>query len=351
MSIKNINIGINNQPEIYDGYDVLYHTLRKTVDGNKLVSGIYKGKVVSVKRNLDPNGLFPFEVMVWIPELHVSVPEPKVYPNTTMKEVQGLKFFKPISDEVEEPCVGMVVNVEISDPSNIIGFYVGISSHEIQIKGDRADNKLKKDLENSAKDSVEKSAPQKAQEQATKSLPQQQNNQAPNSTPASQKQQEEKSENLSKEDSLKLAKTRDTSLDSLTPAAKEKVLLLVEKLKEENLPFMIWETRRSQIRQNYLYTKSRTTKQVRAKGITEFDGAPNEPWATGTLNSNHKGGNAVDMVLDLKHPYWKDKTKPKGHWDITEPFMPLWKRYRELANGVGLYTFGTDWPHVSTKKG
>lgn len=337
-SLRNINKGINSQPEIFDGTDVLHHSLKKSIDGSKLLPGTYKGKVVSVKRNLDPKGIYLFEVMVWIPELHVSVPEPKIYPNITYKEVQGLKFFKPISYEAEEPCVGMVVNVEITDPNNIIGYYVGISNPDFDIKGDRFyTGKVARDLEKSPREAVEQASPKNNNGSQDGTGP---DNQASRSTNTD-----------SKEDLLKKAKQRNRNINDLTPEAKEKIIILLEKIRQENLPFMIWETKRSQLRQNYLYTKSRTTKQVRAAGITEFDGDPNAPWATGTLNSNHKYGNAVDMVLDKNHPYFRGKRKPKNPWDLDPEFMPLWKRYRELANGIGLFTFGTDWPHVSAKRG
>lgn len=149
-------------------------------------------------------------------------------------------------------------------------------------------------------------------------------------------------------DLVKQAKKRNNNIDDLNPQMKEIVLKLIARLKEENLPFFLYETRRTLLRQKYLFSSSRTTEELRQKGITEFEGRPNEPWATGTLRSNHLTGDAVDMLLDLKHPYFKDKKKPNGMWDVSDEFMPLWLRYRQIAKEeFGLYTLVKDWPHVS----
>jgi hypothetical protein len=150
---------------------------------------------------------------------------------------------------------------------------------------------------------------------------------------------------------LAQAKKVNNQIEDLNTEARQKVSMLLQRIEEEGLPMKLYETRRSQLRQEYLYSKSRTTEQLRAAGVTNFDGQPQLPWATGTLNSNHKGGNAVDMVLDLRHPYWDGKRKPKGAWDTSSEFMHIWYKYRKIANEVGLYTFGTDWPHASTRRG
>lgn len=332
--IRNINRGLITSPHLYDGYDVLHHTMKKTLQGSTLLPGIYKGKVISVKRNVDPENLYPFEVMVWMPQIHTSIPEPEVYSLVEMKQLHGLKFYKPISTDSEEPCVGMIVNIMLEDPSNAIGYYMNISSEEFDINGDR--KYPGNNLIHSVKEGLDSYGSNRSN---------------PNSENIDYSAIDQNNDQKTSEQLLREAKIRITDIDALTPEAKEKVILLLNRIQEENLPFMIWETKRTKLRQKYLYTKSRTTAEVRAAGITEFEGDPKHPWATGTLNSNHLGGNAVDMVLDRKHPYFKGKKRPKNAWDLDPEFMPLWIRYRQLANEVGLKTFGKDWPHASTKRG
>ena len=337
--MRNVHRGVISVPQNYDGYDVLHHSMKKTIEGGRLLPGIYKGKVISVKRSMDPNLAYRFEIMAWIPEIHTSIPEPEVYSLAEAKNLHGVKFYKPISDDVEEPCVGMVVNIMLEDPSNATGYYFGISNHEFDINGERfysgnmpIDNKI------SAKKSIEQNIKQpitKEKEQKSNVV-------------------EQKNTSSSSKELIKQARKRERSIDSLDEDTKVKVQRLIQRLAEENMPFKLFEARRSQIRQKYLYTSGRTTSEVRKKGVTEFEGRPKTPEGkvTWTLNSNHRGGDAVDFVLDLKHPYWRGKRKPtKGPWDTSPEFMPLWRTYRRLANEVGLYTFGTDWPHASSKPG
>lgn len=135
--LRNANRGITRTPELYDARDIMHHTFKKTVNGSALLPGIYKGKVIRVRRNIDPNAVFQYEIMAWIPEIHTSTPEPKVYTQLSVDDIQGMKVYRPISDDVEEPCIGMTVNIFIEDPSNGNGYYHSISSHEFDIRGER----------------------------------------------------------------------------------------------------------------------------------------------------------------------------------------------------------------------
>jgi hypothetical protein len=48
-----------------------------------------------------------------------------------------MKVYRLILDDVEEFCIGMIVNIFIEDPSNGNGYYHSISSHEFDIRGER----------------------------------------------------------------------------------------------------------------------------------------------------------------------------------------------------------------------
>jgi len=347
--IRNINRPIVTSPHVYDGYDVLHHTMKKTLEGSTLLPGFYKGKVISVKRAIDPNQIHLFEVMAWIPQIHTSIPEPEIYSLVEIGNLHGMKFYKPISEEAEEPAVGMVVDIFLEDPSNAIGYYFGISNQDIDIFGERSyvgNTPIDSNL--SARKSIEDRKERKEDCYVAGSVLKGLN---VRKDTAEQSGTYDSTEQRSSAQLLKEAKKRITDLQELQPEAREKIKILLERLKQENLPFQIWETRRTLLRQKYLYTKSRTTEQVRAAGITEFEGDPKHPWATGTLKSNHLGGFAMDMVLDRRHPYFRGKKKPADPWDLGPEFMPLWRRYRKIANEVGLKTFGTDWPHVSLRRG
>lgn len=153
--IRNLNKGVTRVPEAYDIFDVMNQTFQKTINGSTLLPGIYKGKVLNVRRILDPNSVHMYEVLAWIPEINTSSEEPEIYTDLKPEDLTGLKYYKPISDDVEEPCVGMAVNIFIEDPSNAIGYYYGISSHEFDIRGDRYFGEIKKDTNNSPKKSIE----------------------------------------------------------------------------------------------------------------------------------------------------------------------------------------------------
>lgn len=347
--IRNINRPLVTSPHVYDGYDVLHHTMKKTLEGSTLLPGFYKGKVISVKRTIDPNQIHLFEVMAWIPQIHTSIPEPEIYSLVEIENLHGMKFYKPISEEAEEPCTGMVVDIFLEDPSNAIGYYFGISNQDIDLVGERnyiGNTPIHSKL--SAKKSMENKDDRNGNNYVQGPVLD-----GPSLRNETMEQQgvNNSTEQKSSAQLLKEAKKRITDIQELQPEAREKMRALLERLKQENLPFQIWETRRTLLRQKYLYTKNRTTEQVRAAGITEFEGDPKQPWATGTLKSNHLGGFAMDMVLDKRHPYFRGKKKPDNPWDLGPEFMPLWRRYRKIANEVGLKTFGTDWPHVSLKRG
>ena len=79
---------------------------------------------------------------------------------------------------------------------------------------------------------------------------------------------------------------RLTSLDELHPAFRHDVDLLLSAIEDERLPFVVFETRRTVARQNYLHSIGAS----KAKG----------------LSGAHPHGLAVDFVLDEKNPRWAE---------------------------------------------
>lgn len=133
---------------------------------------------------------------------------------------------------------------------------------------------------------------------------------------------------------------------------------LVQKIAEKNLPMKLWETLRTQRRQDYLYSKGRTREQLDRVGIT-LPAIPNNPEGTVTdvRNSRHISGTAADFILDSKHPYWKEKgVKIRGGWDTSTPeALVVWGEFGKLAkelgfNWGGAWTVRVDRPHVQTRK-
>lgn len=153
--IRNVNKGITRIPEAFDIFDIMHETFQKTINGTTLLPGIYKGKVINVRRILDPNSVHMYEVLAWIPEVNTSTDEPEIYTDLSPEDLNGLKYYKPISDDVEEPCIGMAVNIFIEDPSSAIGYYHSISSHEFDIRGDRYFGENKIGTNNSPRKSIE----------------------------------------------------------------------------------------------------------------------------------------------------------------------------------------------------
>jgi len=143
----------------------------------------------------------------------------------------------------------------------------------------------------------------------------------------------------------------------LSSEVKPAFMSLLNKLDSEGLPFKVFEVRRSQERQEYLYRQGRTDKELIDVGID-----PNGPRPKGnkkvtwTLHSNHASGRAVDFVLDVEHPYWEEfGSRPSGPWDTkTSGIMDVWKRLGELASEAGLIWGGRwskpDYPHVEAPR-
>lgn len=129
--IRRRNRGISTTPEQYDGYDVLHHAMKKTITGENLPSGLYSGIVVHVKPSMKPG--VTYEVMAWIPELNATK-MPRITHNPKelkLEELIGLKYFQPVSQDIEQPIPGQVIEILITDTKNCIGKYYGITDSSV----------------------------------------------------------------------------------------------------------------------------------------------------------------------------------------------------------------------------
>jgi hypothetical protein len=148
------------------------------------------------------------------------------------------------------------------------------------------------------------------------------------------------------------------SFDTLAEPFKSKVEGLDRKLKEENLPLTIFETRRDFKRQAELFGKGRTL----VEGLMKVT----EPEKVVTMAragvSAHNWGLAADFVLDVNHKYWDSWVdKPANPWDsgysTGKPPKPsviaVWHKFGELVAWCDLEWGGSwkfkDLPHVEVK--
>lgn len=108
----------------------------------------------------------------------------------------------------------------------------------------------------------------------------------------------------------------------LHPLFELRVRLLMQRLAEAEIPLRLYETARSPWRQAVLYARGRTSA---GKKVTNA-----KAW-----QSFHQFGLAADFVFYVD-----------GKWTWLEPKAGQWKRYHELAKGVGLDVLSSEMPHV-----
>lgn len=120
---------------------------------------------------------------------------------------------------------------------------------------------------------------------------------------------------------------RETSLELLHPAIRQKVRDLIGDLAANSVPMKVFETFRTPERQAYLFAQGRTRDLDKGK-VTNADA-----W-----ESYHQYGVAVDMVID--HPNY-------GMWDTASATTRgWWDKYHELAEKHGLEPLSFEKPHV-----
>lgn len=143
----------------------------------------------------------------------------------------------------------------------------------------------------------------------------------------------------------------DNRVSSLKPETRAAVVALQEALKKVGAPLVIFETKRSRERQEYLYRKGRTAEEIKRAGI-EGDPLPG-PKVTWTLQSRHMTGRAVDFVLDVDSPYWGD-SPPSSPWDYSAKTRSVWDVLGVFAEREGLVWGGRwktpDFPHVELRE-
>lgn len=131
-------------------------------------------------------------------------------------------------------------------------------------------------------------------------------------------------------------------LEDLTPAMQARVKDWLKLCEENNLKVQITETKRTKLRQLYLWSMGRYVEPAFEKKYLGYDDpaiAPNanlnQAQVTWTLNSNHLKGEAIDFgfLKDGKFTYEGD-----------------WAKAYDLAEEVGLKslfrTTGKDKPHL-----
>lgn len=117
---------------------------------------------------------------------------------------------------------------------------------------------------------------------------------------------------------------RDSDLDSLHPAVRERIARVLERLHAEGLPFRVFEAYRTPDRQQYLYEQGRTRPGsivTRAKA-----------W-----ESLHQYGLAADLVLFENNRWSWDDKGPKARW---------WARLKEIGREEGLEPLSWEAPHL-----
>lgn len=143
-----------------------------------------------------------------------------------------------------------------------------------------------------------------------------------------------------------------SDVEATNPKFKPLLEAFIRAIEEEQLPFVINETFRSQTRQASLYSRGR---KQNVDGTWEVVG----PTVTNTLDSNHKYGTAADFRLNTnpRHPYWvRIGYVPKNPYDTSRETMSAWNDFGNLAERSGL-SWGGNWksfkdlPHVEMRKG
>ena len=118
-------------------------------------------------------------------------------------------------------------------------------------------------------------------------------------------------------------------INLLKPSFKEKVVLMLAKLDEEKIPYLIKETLRKQEVQNaYFAQGTEPLESVNAKrklaGLYLLEESENNNKVTWTLVSKHITGQAIDITPEKDGDYW---------WNAPDE---KWKEIAEIANSCGI---------------
>ena len=131
---------------------------------------------------------------------------------------------------------------------------------------------------------------------------------------------------------------RFQQLSLLSPLFQPAASRVWERVREEGLPFRVWETLRDHRRQSAYYSQGRDAwNKVVHPGDVVTKAPPGE--------SAHEWGMAMDLVLDIEgvNPWSGLKHK-------RAQFEPYWRAYADIAKDEGLITgfhsWGWDFPHI-----
>lgn len=142
----------------------------------------------------------------------------------------------------------------------------------------------------------------------------------------------------------------DSDIESLADPFKGRCVRLIEKIRRDGLPFVLFETYRSPKRAQELWLKGRQVDErtglVKVVGPVVTRARPGEGPHTWRL--------AADFVLAVQHPWWSGEVPPKTPWDTGTPVLDLtWERLGRAAEACDLEWGGRwsfrDLPHVQLR--
>lgn len=86
-------------------------------------------------------------------------------------------------------------------------------------------------------------------------------------------------------------------------------------ISKSDIDFGVVQGKRTPEQQARLYGQGRSKYDMRRKGLNEDWAQPTLPRVTWTLNSNHIGGNAIDVCPFVNGVYDWDNDGKKGYWN------------------------------------
>jgi len=123
-------------------------------------------------------------------------------------------------------------------------------------------------------------------------------------------------------------------------------------LELSTVDFAVVQANRSHNDQCKLYGKGRTVAQCLAKNVPAVYAAPTEAKVTWTMDSNHIGGNAIDVCPSVDGTLCWDDNGKRGLW------QPIADAFKQAAKELNVpITWGGDWqkgqrdrPHFELKR-
>lgn len=150
---------------------------------------------------------------------------------------------------------------------------------------------------------------------------------------------------------------RDTAITNLYPPCAEVMQRFRISLFSRGLPFVVWETHRTQDRQQYLWSKGRDdTGRVKDARLVVTNATGYPP------KGAHVAGMAADWVIITTHDYWATENRvdrPEHPWDtgvdrktgevVRPDVLDAWKLFGLCAASCGLQ-WGGHWKKRGKEK-